>query len=129
MSRTSVVLASNPSLCSHGWDASPADFERSRAHLASPQGVEEFERAEEFIVACSRPTKAIARHASSHGYKHVAESWHREERGRAGDCIISNGAFIAAALSLGYRHRVIPGSPNCLFNFAKGFKGYWRQAT
>jgi hypothetical protein len=113
------VLVENPNLCANGWGTEPHDFERSRAHMTSPHGVEEFERALAFVEARCRPTKAITTHAGSYGYKHMAENWHRRELGDAADCYVSNGALIAAALALGYRHRRLPGSPNCLFNFAR----------
>ena len=113
------VLAENPGLCANGWGTDPADFEDSRTHMTSRHGVEEFGRALAFVEARCRPTRAITTHATSYGYKHMAEHWHRRELGDAADCYVSNGAFIAAALALGYRHRLLPGSPNCLFNFAR----------
>lgn len=113
------ILVKNPGLCANGWEAAFEDFDRSRAHMTSPHGVEEFGRALAFVEARCRPTKAITTHAGSYGYKHMAENWHRRELGDTADCYVSNGAFIAAALALGYRHQRLPGSPNCLFNFAR----------
>lgn len=113
------TLSEHPGLCANGWGTDPADFDRSRAHMTSPHGVEEFERALAFVEACWRPTRAITRHASSYGLKHSAERWHRARLGDGADCYVSNGALIAAALHLGYRHRPLPRTSNCLFNVAK----------
>lgn len=69
------------------------------------------------------------RGTSSYGYKHVAEQDLRKAdeavpgvlspQYSARGWYISNGAFIAAALHLGYKiRRTHPGSPNVFLNFS-----------
>lgn len=114
-----LILAQHQRLCANGWGTDDDDFDRSRAHMTSTAGLEEFARALEFVEARWRPTQNITRYQSSYGLKHTAERWHREVIGRNVNCYVSNGALIAAALCLGYRHRIIPGSPNCFFNVGR----------
>lgn len=97
------VMAETPDLTDHGFGVplelreKPEDrlrrFQRERAHLLLPNALNEFERARTWLSRQPRQ-KRVSRRWSSYGLKHVAE----EAVGYA-----SNGVFIAAAISLGFR--------------------------
>ncbi len=53
------------------------------------------------------PATTFALQRTSYGYKHTVERW--AER------YISNGAFITAAIELGYRWRRVMNGPNAIF--------------
>jgi len=68
-----------------------------------------------FIETFGTPLKSMCRTATSYGHKHRVERWLRDVI-RQPD-YIPNGAFIVAALRLGYRaEQHEPGSPNAVFN-------------
>lgn len=70
---------------------------------------EQFEIACAYLEALGRPLRGFNTRFGSYGFKHLAEQW-------AGE-YVSNGAFIAAALALGFRFRQDAGDGlNCTFN-------------
>lgn len=86
---------------------------------------------EEWIKRFGRPRKSINFRAHSYTLKHVAENWSYDgavwpdPRG-----YVTNGAFILAALNLGYKY--LPAghgkNPNCYFNMAfKKTKKKWQD--
>lgn len=96
------VLAAYPELTADGWPT------RSGRRARIDPG--EFVLASAFIAAFGRPLRCFNNRRGSYGLKKTAQHW------MGGECI-SNGAFIAAALAYGFRHRVDgEGSPNCRFN-------------
>ena len=69
-----------------------------------------------FISELGAPKlKRIRRGNSSYGWKHAVERWLRATKSRA--AYVSNGAFIQAALDLGFEISVSDQSPNAWFNF------------
>lgn len=68
-------------------------FDNHRAEKLNPQQVE---TAKAFLLACGRSNKPTV---GSYALKHEAEKWGRTARGCP---YISNGAMIAAALTLGF---------------------------
>lgn len=95
-----VATAAHPSLTQWGWDDSGN---------GAPVDREQFELACAYLQAFARPLRSFYVRRGSYGLKHSAEAW-------AGG-YVSNGALIAAAIALGFRHRRDPGhNPNCVFN-------------
>ncbi|MBL8236470.1 MAG: hypothetical protein JNM66_03570 [Bryobacterales bacterium] len=84
--------------------------EASRAHLLTDFGVEQFELARTWLRKYHR-RQSINRRCSSYTWKHQAEN----EEG----AYISNGALIAAALSLGFNVQHILGTPNAYVGIGK----------
>ena len=76
---------------------------------------EDIEVCKRWIQTYAEMTIGIRRMEGSYGYKHAIE---REARsGGRSHRSIPNGAFIAAAIELGYRwRRTNPKSPNAYFN-------------
>jgi len=69
----------------------------------------------------AKPKKSIKQGISSYSYKHVVEEW----CSRIGKPeYISNGAFIVAAIRLGYRavRGIHANDPNAYFNIGANFK-------
>jgi hypothetical protein len=91
-----------------------AKREDGRMYMLSDRGREEFDRACRWLRKFNR-RKTVHRGCSSYTWKHRAES---EEGG-----YVSNGALIAAALSLGFTvHHVIP-TFNAYVGIGKRLKG------
>lgn len=68
-----------------------------------------------FLELYGRPTPRLRRTATSYGHKHCVERWHREQTGER--VYIPQGAFIMAALHLGYQvEQAREDSPNAVFN-------------
>ena len=94
---------------------------------ANPPNPEEVKMAREFIEQCCVELKNIKVKgaSSSYGWKHSAEGWFRDGNvgaaylPKGANAYISNGAFIAAAIALGYKtKRQSPKSPNVYFNMS-----------
>jgi hypothetical protein len=64
-----------------------------------------------WLAALGTPIKQIDYHRTSYGRKHDVQRW--------ADEYISNGAFIAAALGMGYKARTMECSPNMHFNITR----------
>lgn len=94
------VVAAYPELTADGWP--------TRGGWRTRIEPEEFDLACAFIAAFGRRKRCFNNRRSSYGLKHTAESW-------AGD-YVSNGAFTAAALAFGFRHKIDGDSPNSLFD-------------
>lgn len=90
------------------------EFEINRAELPSPQGIDEFLLACDFL-AYYPMRRTINYRASSYGLKHRAEGFHRE-RGITG-AYVGNGSLIAAALHLGFSYRA--DGINAYFNMGR----------
>lgn len=60
------------------------------------------------------PIASMNLRCSSYTYKHDVERWHRK---RGEEVYVSNGAFIAAAIGLGFRYQL--DGPNVYFNFSR----------
>jgi hypothetical protein len=90
------------------------DFERDRAMLF--KYLEEFHIVRAFLRPVPK-TIHVKRHVSSYAWKHHAEDW--------SGTYISNGVFIAGALSMGFQAAdavAFPfASPNVYFNISKAF--------
>ena len=94
-------------------DLFPGGFSSTYSETDRPKR-EDIEVCKLWIQEYAQPAASIARLGSSYSYKHLVE---REARTRVSDHrSIPNGAFIAAAIELGYRwRRVSPTSPNACF--------------
>jgi hypothetical protein len=103
------VINENPELGPTGWlCAEHAKTPRYTGASVDSRLRDEVDRATRFIQDHAIPRATSNRRQGSYGLKHVAE--------RATGRYISNGAFILAALRLGYAARRFPNSPNCAFN-------------
>jgi len=106
-----AVMQIAPRLTYYGLDPTwNDDFQDNRRRLAS-EGVEEFQRAVEWLSLVPKRQVAGADH-DSEGLRHVAEEW-------SGD-YIGNGAFIAAALHLGFPVEWVRGTHNALIGVEAG---------
>jgi hypothetical protein len=97
--------------------------EEFEPHLISPHGCHsdherwercwhdideaEIERATAWLNPLRRTTRANPAAGSSYGLKHRASAWW--ERTRGGNGYICNGAFMMAAVRLGFKYKTIPG--------------------
>jgi hypothetical protein len=109
------VMQQHPSLTVQGfdpfWPAKPpenrlAKFEADRAELLTPDGLEAFGRAIEWLSRFDK-SKTLNRRGTSYGLKHVAQ----REIGYT-----TNGCFIAAAVAAGLEVRPASmGSLNAVF--------------
>jgi hypothetical protein len=70
---------------------------------------EQVDRSLTFIRERCVRVERSNRSQGSYGLKHLAENYRHRS-------YVSNGAFIVAALMLGYKARRFKGSPNCAFN-------------
>ena len=103
-----AVVKEHPDLTSNGFDKrDDPSCARYRVETSQPRFLEWVARARAWILCRARFSRSFNRKCSSYGFKHRAEAV-------CGN-YVSNGAFIAAALSLGFRIQRLPGSPNCLF--------------
>ena len=94
-----------------------ANFSASREAMLKAGSVEQFVRAVAYLQT-KEQSKAVSRKATSYGYKHDAERYHRAEA-PGDDPYVANGMFIAAALHLGFTvKRDGDNSPNALINIA-----------
>jgi len=76
--------------------------------------IDEVFHAELWISKYCTKTKSINPHAFSYSLKHYAENWNSE---LSHSCrYVSNGAFIQAAVNLGYQFR--ENGINCMFNMS-----------
>ena len=106
-----AVMQTSPRLTYYGLD--PAwndDFQDNRRRLAG-DGVEEFQRAVAWLARVPKRPVAGTDH-DSQGLRHAAEDW-------SGD-VIGNGAFIAAALHLGFPVEWVRGTHNALIGVEAG---------
>jgi hypothetical protein len=111
-----AIRAAQPNLTRWGfWLESRDGFDVARHEMSSEGGIEEFERALLFLAACEY-RKSVSKF-SSYGWKHRAESWFRATRGNRE--YVSNGMFIAAALSMGLPMERILGSVNCRLGISR----------
>src|SRR4051794_6702100 len=103
--------------------ACPELYKEGYGHAGVPAGEpltavdpSEFLRAVTFL----RQVKAVKtpnRNRTSHGYRLVAERWWQKHH--ADNPSISNGAFIAAALALGFTTRRINNNRNALIGISQ----------
>lgn len=103
---------------------------------SEPNGVASKEPEEKQITLATawlrrfaRPLKTVRRtRGTSYNLKHQVEHWARAEK--VDDPYVSNGAFIVAALRLGYvlqvENHLRCGSKNCYFNISVSSDG-WRD--
>lgn len=98
------------------------------AYPHEPIAEDEVELAKGFIETFCHPTKRIVREHTSYFYKHCVEKAVRY-LGEYAYC--SNGAFIKAAVLLGYQAVQYKDTPNVLFNlrlpvkYARRMKWYY----
>lgn len=82
----------------------------------------QIELCKRWISTFAEPRKTLNSKTHSYGMKHIIEDW-------AG-VYISNGAFIAAAIDLGYRYKQPQGtkSPNAVFNMSLAdYETLWQR--
>lgn len=103
-------------------DLRPASIPVWRADLEAADD-EEFLLAEVFLSQFHQ-IQAFT-NTSSYTIKGLCEDWH----GYLGldGCYVSNGVLIAAAISLSFRCKCIPGTPNAIFNISKKDLNYIRR--
>ena len=92
-------------------------FESDRASLAGPYALKEIAASADWIK--QHEPKHFRGH-TSYRLKHCVEEWFHERKEYV---YVANGSFIAAAIGLGLKHVVSPGSPNVTFRFKRGAKG------
>lgn len=80
--------------------------------MGSPPPAEEVEVCKRWINEFIGKRKTINDEYSSYGLKHKVEKWAEDTD------YISNGAFIQAAVDLGYEYRRIRNSPNAFLNMS-----------
>ena len=86
------------------------------------EGQAELHASLEAVAVCADwikqqvPIQSINTKHASYGYKHMVEGWCRR---RNHPQYIPNGAFIAAAVGLGFKFRLFAESPNVQFNFSE----------
>jgi hypothetical protein len=116
LSKIEAIKCDHPDLTRWGfWLETRDGFEAARIGMTSKCGIEEFESALLFLSACEH-RKSVSKF-SSYGWKHRAESWFRDARGKRE--YVSNGMFIAAALSIGMPMERIFRSVNCRLGISK----------
>jgi len=92
------------------------DFRASREEMLEPHSVAEFMRAVAFLETKEK-AGTVSRKATSYGYKHEAERFHRDVKPRANP-YVANGLFIAAAAHLGFTVKRDGQGPNAFINIA-----------
>lgn len=92
-----------------------ASFQSLRESFSS-SGFKEFAVCCEWLSGCTK-RKTINLSYSSYGLKHMVETWMKRQ-GRE-DYYVSNGAFIAAAIHMGFDWKPDFDSPNVRFNISK----------
>lgn len=126
------VMEKIPRLTWHGMGIGPSRDGRETAsqHDARFRDAREGMRSEPFAAEFLRsltlirrivPIKTINPRTSSYKLKHIAENLKcvYPTGRRLGPHYVSNGAFIAAAVHSGYRHREYHGSFNTTFNMSE----------
>jgi hypothetical protein len=83
---------------------------KKHAHKNTPVNEEQVNICKEWIQKFCKERKTINPKVSSYGLKHEVEAWANN--------YIENGAFIAAAIDLGYRFKQDGDSPNALFTLS-----------
>ena len=93
-------------LCARGWDED------------APGGQSQFNRSEWFLLMIERSTEWLRgvnktkqinlRNGTSYGYKHAVEAYWRCKLGGKGDTYIAQGAFLMAAVRMGFHLRPMP---------------------
>lgn len=106
--RAEAILHRYPGLTVGGWHV---DGERYDRNL----DMEQVRVAEMFLIEFGERRQTINGKDEAHSYilKHAVENWVRASGSYA---YIATGAFILAALMLGYRCRQQPGYLHCNFN-------------
>ncbi len=99
-----TALSVEPELTAEG--VTPGDY--SREELFTEGSLIEVDVCAAWISQLERSRCFNMRH-TSYQYKHWAESWAAR--------YVTNGAFIAAALGLGWKHKRDGGSQNVFFRF------------
>lgn len=108
------------------WVTQGEQFEAERMGLSTPGSLEEIEVCAQWL-GLQKSTKIFSGQRTSYGYKHDVEEW---SRSRGSPIHVYNGALIAAALGLGMRVKVYPGSPNVAINIsAKPWDELHRKAS
>lgn len=91
-----------------------ADIAKEREHLRT--AIAEVQRAADWIKRQDSTARYNTRH-NSYGYKHAVERWWRDRGAPDGNPYVANGAFIAAAIGLGWEAKV--DGPNARFKFSE----------
>ena len=91
-----------------------------------PIDAQEFERAVIWLTIKKKRRSSLNRKCSSYGLKHIASRDLAEIQEEVplfvgGNTYISNGAFICAAIHLGYKVKKIHGSPNAYISIGNIF--------
>jgi hypothetical protein len=107
------IMEKHPHLTDHGFGVFPGeDFKTTREQLTDERSLEGFVRARDWLSLWPR-TKRVYNFGTSYGLKHVAG----KDIG-----YVTNGVFIAAAISLGISFRM--DGPNALLALtSKAWKG------
>ena len=94
--------------------ATREQFDAGRDVMLDADHLGQFRRALAFLLACCDRRRELNLRSTSYGLKHQVEHalWAAGERG----VYVSNGMFIAAAMTLGFRVEQIAGTPNAWTN-------------
>ena len=121
-----TVRAKFQDLSANGWNYRGITREQQeiyRLEMTSDHSAQQFECATEYLAQCNR-RKTVWKGRTSYGWKHQAEHYF-ESSGRDPH-YVSNGMFVAAALSLDFVVQRIPNSPNCFLNISASESYCWR---
>ncbi|TAJ82888.1 hypothetical protein [Reyranella sp.] len=120
-----AILSQDPALSANGFrtndprlslEENRSNFDASRQCMLGIDYVEQFVRAWEYLETLEK-SKSVSRRRTSYGYKHNAEQFHKAAN-PGDDNYVSNGMFIAAALSLGFSVKRDGNGPNAFINIA-----------
>ncbi len=113
------VMKTYPRLTACGFSSGQSpDFDADRAEMLTDAFLREVDLAEN-LLRCYRKTKTVSHLQTSYGLKHRAERYALETGADRGDCYVSNGAMIVAAVVEGFViKRVGRSSPNAFLNIS-----------
>lgn len=121
------IMKNYPDLGASGFYCGP-ERRRETVEEAKARFLKDRENLKEYLDQCQRAESWLAYQkkrrtfnttSSSYGLKHHVERWRMKHY--PGDPYVSNGAFIIAALHLGFRIKMLKDGKNCFFNLSIKF--------
>ena len=89
-------------------------FDADREAMTDSDHLGQFRRAMAFLLVCCDRRHELNQRSTTYGLKHAAE--HAMRAAGVGGIYVSNGMFIAAAMTLGFRVEQIARTPNAWLN-------------
>ena len=92
-----------------------------------PVDPKQVEICKQFLLECCKKTDKINKGGTSYGLKHIVEYWTivKNNRNQGEYDYVTNGAFIRAALDLGYRCEYAEGIGPCVYFNISFTKPIW----